>query len=76
MKHLFELHRIPAVLPGFAGVCALAELAIDHTDIRVIDVAVDVVVREVAIQTLPNFIRPTPGRDNVVRSKQLDAFFK
>jgi hypothetical protein len=56
LEHLLELHRVAAFLTGLSRVGALAELAVNHTDVRVVDVAVDVIEREVAVKALPHVI--------------------
>jgi hypothetical protein len=76
MKHLFELHRIPAVLPGFAGVRALAELAVDHANVCVIDVPVDVVIRKIPVETFACVVRQAADRNNVGRAIKFDAVFE
>src|SRR5262249_25253107 len=76
MKHLLELHRVAAVLAGFARVCALAKLAIDDANVRVIDVSVYVVVGDIAVEPLAYIVRKTAKRDEIPRPIELDAFFQ
>ena len=56
-KHLLELHRIAAVLSRPASISTLAKLAVDDTNVRVIDMPVDVVVSEILVQPLADVIR-------------------
>src|SRR5436190_8111302 len=76
MKHLLELHGVAAVLAGLSRVCTLAKLAINDTDIRVIDVAIDVVVREVAVQPFADVIGKTTEFNNVIGPVEFDAFIE
>ena len=55
-EDLIELHGVAAVFAGLARVGALAKLAVDRADIRVVDVAIDVEVGLVAVQALPHDI--------------------
>src|ERR1041384_1308818 len=76
MKHLLELHRVAALLPGFARIRTLAQLAINDADVGVIDVTIDVVVGVVAVEPLANLIREPSDSDDVVGFVELDAFLK
>ena len=64
----------PPSSPGF-GVRALAKLAIDDANVRVIDVAVDVVIREIAVQSLTLLLASRPNND-VVGAVKFKPFFE
>ncbi len=76
VKHLLELHCVTALFPRLSRVCALAKLAVDDANVRVIDVPIDVVVREVSVQAFAHLIGQTAQRDDVVGMKEVDAFLK
>src|SRR4029078_11223866 len=76
LKHLIELHCVAALLPWLARIRALAKLAINDANVRVINVAVDVVVGDVAVQALAYFIRATANRNDVVRTIELNTLVK
>ena len=72
-KHLLEVHGVAAVLTRFPRVCTLTKLAVDDTNIRVIDMPVDVVVGEISVQALSYVVRQTAQSDNVIHAIQFDA---
>ena len=55
-ENLIELHGVAAVFARFARVGALAKLAINRADIRIVDVTIDVEVGLVGIQAFPHDI--------------------
>src|SRR5262245_11946396 len=76
VQDLLELHRVAAFFPRFPRVSSLAKLAIDDTNIGVIDVSIDVVISDVAVQTLPNAVRQTAKSDQIVRAIEFDTVFE
>ena len=52
MEHLFELHRVAAILAWLACVCSLTKLAIDDTYVRVVDITIDDITNHIAALTL------------------------
>src|SRR5688572_15317501 len=67
------MHLVAAFLAGFACVCTLAKLTVDHTDVRIVDVAIDVVVSEVPVQPFTEVIREPSNRNDIVRSIQFNT---
>jgi hypothetical protein len=55
-EDLIELHGVAAFFAWFARVGALAKLAINRADIRIVDVAINVEVGLVGIQAFPHNI--------------------
>ena len=75
-KYLIELHRVAALFAGLSRICALAELAIDHADVGVVDMAVDVEIGVIAVKPLPQDVRQAAELDQVVGSVKPNAVLK
>ena len=76
IKYLLELHRISALLTRLARVRTLAKLTIDDTDVRIIDVPIDIVITEVSVQALAHVVGQPAEHDNVVRAIKLGALLE
>src|SRR5438093_1364919 len=58
------------------GISTLAKLAVDDTNVRVIDMPVDIVVGEILVQPFADVIRQTAHGHNIVHAIQFDALIK
>src|SRR5438105_7331315 len=76
MKNLIELHRVTAILTRLARICSLAKLAIDDANVGVVNVAVDVVISNVAVEALADLVGEPAQSDDVIRSVKFHPFFE